>query len=123
MTSQGSHRITGLSAALCVGPFEVMRDYFVEKLGFQLDNQVPAEGEPQWASLVRNHTEFMLLRREGPPPIADWCAYVWVDDVDAFHAEFVERGADIVCPPTDKIYKCREMEVRLPDGRILVLAS
>lgn len=53
-----------------------------------------------------------------PPDLFD--LYVYVDDVEALHAEFVERGgAEILHPPTDRAYGMREIRVRDPHGYVL----
>jgi uncharacterized glyoxalase superfamily protein PhnB len=46
-------------------------------------------------------------------------AYLWVDDVDALHAEYQRNGVDIVMPPTLRIYGMKELEVRDLDGYVL----
>ena len=46
-------------------------------------------------------------------------AYLWVDDVDALYAEFLRSQADIVMPPTVRIYAMKEIEVRDLDGYVL----
>lgn len=38
-------------------------------------------------------------------------AYIWTNDVDSLHAEFKERGANIVEPPTVRVYNACEMVV------------
>jgi predicted enzyme related to lactoylglutathione lyase len=38
-------------------------------------------------------------------------AYMWVNDLDALHAELKGRGAKIVEPPTLRVYNCYEMVV------------
>lgn len=57
-----------------------------------------------------NHEEF-------PPDMFD--AYVWVEDVDALHAELVGRGAELLHGPVDQDYGLREIRTRLPDGYVL----
>jgi catechol 2,3-dioxygenase-like lactoylglutathione lyase family enzyme len=53
-----------------------------------------------------------------PPDLFD--LYVYVDDVEALHAELVERGrAEILHPPTDRAYGMREIRVRDPHGYVL----
>lgn len=42
--------------------------------------------------------------------------YILVDNVDALHAEFVDRGVPIHIEPTDQTWGMREMYVRDPDG-------
>ena len=38
-------------------------------------------------------------------------AYIWVNDLDALHAELQGRGAKIIEPPTMQVYKCHEFVV------------
>ena len=46
-------------------------------------------------------------------------AYFWLNDVDALHAEFQRNGADIVMPPTLRVYGMKELEIRDLDGYVL----
>lgn len=43
---------------------------------------------------------------------------VWIDDVDAAHAQCVAAGLDVTCPPTDMPWRVREMHLRHPDGHV-----
>ena len=43
---------------------------------------------------------------------------IWVDDVDAVHAECVEHGIEVVWPPSDMPWGVREMHIRHPDGHV-----
>ena len=43
---------------------------------------------------------------------------IWVDDVDAVHRECVEKGIEVVWPPTDMPWGVREMHIRHPDGHV-----
>ena len=38
-------------------------------------------------------------------------AYIWVNDLDALHAEFEGRGAKIIEAPAVRVYQCYEMVV------------
>jgi uncharacterized glyoxalase superfamily protein PhnB len=49
--------------------------------------------------------------------------YIYVDDVEVLHAEFVERGADILSPPVDTEYGLREIRVRDPEGYVLAFGK
>ena len=114
-------RISGIAPVLCVSASRPMIDYFVEKLGFRVQGSVG--DPPAWASLARDGAEVMIVCGDYPAPAADWAAYVWNDAVDALHEELKRRGADIIRPPTDKPYGCREIEARLPDGRLVCFAQ
>jgi catechol 2,3-dioxygenase-like lactoylglutathione lyase family enzyme len=54
---------------------------------------------------------------EAPPDMFD--VYVHVDDVEALHAELLERGADLLHGPVNQEYGLREIRVRDPHGYIL----
>jgi uncharacterized glyoxalase superfamily protein PhnB len=47
---------------------------------------------------------------------------VEVEDVDALHAEAVERGLEIVYPLTDEPWGIRRFFVRAPDGTVINVA-
>jgi uncharacterized glyoxalase superfamily protein PhnB len=49
--------------------------------------------------------------------------YMHVDDADALHQEFVEKGALILDPPADKPHGMREFTVATPDGHWLVMGQ
>jgi hypothetical protein len=46
-------------------------------------------------------------------------AYLWVDDADALYNEQQQSAADIIMPPTLRIYAMKEIEVRDFDGYVL----
>ncbi|MET7620570.1 VOC family protein [Streptomyces sp. NPDC005408] len=52
---------------------------------------------------------------EGGGPMA---VFVHVDDVDAHHSRAVDRGADIVMPPTDQDYGARDYMARDIEGNV-----
>jgi uncharacterized glyoxalase superfamily protein PhnB len=49
--------------------------------------------------------------------------YVYVDDVEALHAELSERGTEILAEPGDTAYGMRELRVRDPHGYILAFGA
>src|SRR5688572_10915444 len=101
-------KLLAAAPVLCVNAIVPMLDYFVDKLGFML--QGAAGDPPSWASLHRNGVEIMLVCGNYPAPAQDWAAYLYVKNVDALYAEFVQRGADVLGPPRDKPYDNREIE-------------
>jgi uncharacterized glyoxalase superfamily protein PhnB len=113
--------VMSVAPVLCVNAVEPMADYFVDKLGFAIQGR--AGDPPSWMSLHRNGVEIMLVRGDHPAPAQGWAAYLYVKNVDALHAEFVARGADVLGPPKDQPYNNREFEVRLPDGRVLAFGG
>lgn len=88
-------------------------EWFREALGFDVE---PYKGGSQYGYASRGGVSFHLAR--GPDPEL-WSAYVYVDDVEALHAELTERGAEIVQPPRDKGYGMRDLLVRGPGGHVL----
>jgi uncharacterized glyoxalase superfamily protein PhnB len=50
-------------------------------------------------------------------------AYLHVDDVDALYTEFVQRGAIVRQPPTDRLWGMREMAVATPDGHRMMIGQ
>ena len=92
-----------------ITPFFIARDlqasiaYYVERFGFQLDFQGPAD-DVYYAKVSRDGVGVMLktIAPDVLPcpnhtrhPWARWDAYVYTLDPDALYAEFRERGATI----------------------------
>lgn len=51
-----------------------------------------------------------------------WVA-IWVDDVDALHAQCVREGLEVMHPPEDKPWGVREAHIRHPDGHVFRLSQ
>jgi hypothetical protein len=74
---------------------------------------------PVFAIVARDNVEIQLGKSDdGAPPSPNSVrreesldAYIWVNDVDALHAELQGRGAKILEPPTLRVYKCYELMV------------
>jgi len=49
--------------------------------------------------------------------------FQWVRDVDAYHREVVERGAEVIVEPADRPYHMRDFSIRDPNGIILVIGQ
>lgn len=90
--------------------------WFRDALGFEVE---PYEGGEHYGYARRGSVYFHLA---APDPHL-WTAYVYVDDVEALHAELAERGAEIVQPPTDKGYGLRDLLVRGPGGHLLAFGQ
>lgn len=101
--------------------------YYEEKLGFK---SAQLWGNPPvFAIPTREHVQVMLSQKDVSlihpngvhPQTMD--AYFFVADVDALHAEFLAKGADIVSGPKDEnAYGMREILVRDLDGHVLIFA-
>lgn len=84
--------------------------YYRDVLGFTWDF-----GDAEYSVVWRDNSAIHLTRGGGSPP-AGVHLFQWVRDVDAYHREIRERGADVVEPPTDRAYRIRELRVRDPNG-------
>lgn len=102
-------------------------EYYRDVLGFAFDK---FWGDPPAFVMVRRDgLQIMLRQRAGAgDPIArpnkerlpdSFDAYVYVNDVDALHREYVERGAKILYDPCDQPHQCREFEVADSNGYVL----
>jgi predicted enzyme related to lactoylglutathione lyase len=118
---EGDDALLHAAPVFCVTDMAAAMAYMTDRLGFRV--QGTAGDPPAWASLQRDRVEIMLARRDCPVPAQDWAAYLRVRDADALYRELLGRGADIVGPPRDMPYGCREFEVRLPDGRRLAFGA
>jgi predicted enzyme related to lactoylglutathione lyase len=91
-------------------------DWFRDALGFDVR---PWEDGSAYGYASRDGVSFHLSVRD--PQI--WSAYLYVDDVEALHAELVGRGTEILQPPTDKGYGLRDILVRTPGGHVLAFGQ
>lgn len=98
--------------------------HYIDVLGFR-DMNINAPG---WAFLERDGITIRLGECPGaiaPADLGDhsYFAYLYVDDIDALHAEITPRGADIIAPPTSHPWGMREMPVRTIDGHRIMFAQ
>jgi len=121
MTAATGTAIGSVAPVFCVTDMQAAMGYLGECLGFA---EVGRAGDPPvWASYVRGRIEVMLVCGDYPTAAQDWVAYFYVDDVDALYTEFQTRGARIKGPPVNKPYNNREIEVQMPDGRVLAFGG
>ena len=94
-------------------------NYYRDVLGFRYDR---FWGEPESFCMVRRGGIVIMLaqiehaRDVRPNNRVDraggaWDAYVWVDDADALHAEYLAKGATIARAICDQEYGCRDFDV------------
>ena len=116
--------LTGLAAVLLVPDVEVALEHYRDRLGFEVEPYVDG-GEAVYGYASRGACSLHLARcADGPRPNDEvsptmFDVYLWVDDVDALHEEFVSRGADVIHPPIDRPYRLREIRVRDLNGYVL----
>jgi predicted enzyme related to lactoylglutathione lyase len=99
--------------------------YYRDRLGFAVDSYDALPDHYAYARRDNCYVHFAHwegVRRPPnrelvPPDMFD--LYIYVDDVDALHAELQERGADLIQAPTEQGYGCYEIRVRDSDGYVL----
>jgi len=121
--------LTGHATVLIVEDVQRALEYYRDRLGFDISHYERIPEHYGYAS--RDGCHVHLVRVEGvrprpnseviPPDMFD--IYFYVEDVDAFHAELVERGADLLHGPVDQGYGLREVRVRDPHGYILAFGK
>ena len=92
-------------------------EYYRDVLGFKILGYFL--DPPVFAMVARDDVEIHFGKSDnGAPPSPNVIrrgiatdAYIWVNDLDALHAELKGRGAKILEPPVLRVYNCYEMVV------------
>jgi len=88
---------------------------FMRSLGFEQRSVYRADEsktDPAYMDFKRDDAELHLHSFAG---VSGTAVYIWVDDVDALHREFVEKGLTII-GPFDQTWGTRELSIRDVDG-------
>ncbi len=110
------------AAVLLVRDVVVATNHYRDALGFGYKEFF---GEPaSYVILQRDGCYLMLKQAEKPEHVVPhWTVsdklsnvYFWVENVNALHEEFVQRGAAIDYGPCDQPYGCREFGIQDLDG-------
>jgi len=118
-------RVTGVAPFFLVADVTKAAEFYRDKLGFKIIGYF-FEEPPVFAMVSRDDKIVMLSlmqtsrggsNRGHKAEAID--AYFWVDDVDTLYAEFRQAGADIIMPPTLRVYGMKELEIRDLDGYVL----
>lgn len=99
--------------------------FYRDKLGFFEGGQWGPEGGPPGFAIVGLDTITIAFDRDPDAKARahGWIAYLYVDNVDAYHAELVARGVEILQAPHETFYGIREITVRDPDGHQLAFGQ
>jgi uncharacterized glyoxalase superfamily protein PhnB len=121
-------QIGGIAPQFLVNDVTKAAEHYRDKLGFRIVGYF--FGDPPGFAMVGRDDKIIMLslaedggrsrggsNRSHKPEAID--AYLWVDDVDALYSELQQSGADIIMPPTLRIYAMKEIEVRDLDGYVL----
>jgi uncharacterized glyoxalase superfamily protein PhnB len=115
-------KLNSSAAVLLVKDALAAANHYRDALGFEQENWF---GEPPtFVILHRDGCRLMLKQAESPSHvIPHWTVsdklcnvYFWVENANALHAEFVQRGARIDYGPCDQPYGCREFGIQDLDG-------
>jgi uncharacterized glyoxalase superfamily protein PhnB len=90
--------------------------FYCQKLGFtrEFAYRPTAAADPCYMGVVRDEARVHLSSFPGDG-VAGSLVYLVVDDVDALHREFAEKGVPIEMAPTNQSWGNREMYVRDED--------
>ncbi len=119
-------RVQAGAPVFLVSDVQRAADYYRDKLGFTYEK---IWGEPPSFCMVWRDSQCVMLSEVKDEslvrPVSSvrpevWDAYFWVNDADAFHAEFSEKGAIVHHEePFVKVYNVKEFNVSDLDGYIL----
>jgi uncharacterized glyoxalase superfamily protein PhnB len=117
-------RIMSSDPVLAVHDLDVSTDWYVRVLGCEAI-EVDAGN---WVFCRNGDVAFHLGHCPDTVPASEigdhsYFAYLFVDDVDAFHEQAVREGAEVLKPPRDEPWGRREMALRSPDGHRFMLAQ
>jgi uncharacterized glyoxalase superfamily protein PhnB len=111
-------KLTAVAPVLLVKNVVDAANYYRDKVGFSYKR---FWGDPaSFVILERDGMQVMLRQSDDPKhvvphwTVADklWNIYFWTQDVDALHAELVNRGAKIDYGLCDQPYGCREFAIQ-----------
>jgi uncharacterized glyoxalase superfamily protein PhnB len=115
-------RFTGLAPVLLAPDVAEALAYYRDVLGFDV---TPYELAPEdYGYAMRDGLTIHLAHADMCRPNSDlvgdlFDVYMWVDDVEAVHADLQERGANILHGPTERPWGMREIRVRELNGYVL----
>jgi uncharacterized glyoxalase superfamily protein PhnB len=92
--------------------------YYGDRLGFDIAFEY---GEPAlYIGLCSGEVTLHLISAaKAPRPPGHGAVSIFVDDVDALHADLVKRGAKILKAPQDYDYGLRDFDVADLDGNMI----
>jgi uncharacterized glyoxalase superfamily protein PhnB len=130
--SAGTPRLTQLTPVMIVDQVEPCLSFWVDRLGFTVENQVPGDdGRLVFASAKKDGIEVMYQTRasivaerpeaEGELNGHSMTLFIGTDDIDA--VERAVAGAPVVAPRHQTFYGSTELYVREPGGNTVGFAQ
>ncbi|MAI42547.1 MAG: hypothetical protein CMP95_08815 [Gammaproteobacteria bacterium] len=110
-------KFLGTTPVLTVSTLSEATDFYVSKLGFELDFVF---GKPQfYAGVRKDQVELHLVaENHARQPRGSASVSILIDEVDIFHATIKGLGVEILVAPGDRDYGLRDFSCRDPDGNI-----
>ena len=100
-----SRNLASISPFFIVKDLQASIDYYIERMGFQLDFQGPDDGRPFYGQVSRDGIA-IFLKKISPDVLpcpnhtrhewARWDAYIYTVDPDALFRELKQRGVPFV---------------------------
>ena len=123
MPDAQERRVVRTRHVLAVKDLTVEAAYYKDKLGFELDFTSPG-----WEFL--SFGDFKVMLGECADEMTaeatgnhSWFAHALVENVDEVYEEFLQRGAQILSPISDKPWNIRDFSVVTPDGHRIVFGQ
>ena len=129
MSASSRPKLIASAALLRVRDVVASANHYRDTMGFDYERFY---GEPPGFVIISRDDMYLMLKRVDDAKFivpnatveAGLCdVYFWVDAVDALHAEFVRRGANVSYGPYDQDYGCREIGVTDPDGYTILFGQ
>ena len=109
---------------LGVSDFSRAQRFYTESLGFTTDwVWQPDDTAPVFAQLSRGGLSLYLSQDPAASSPGASSVYLYVDDVDVWHADLARRGVALEQAPITRPWGNRELVVRDTDGNRLTLAT
>lgn len=113
-----------------IAPYFVVDDviaaanYYRDKLGFSYSrfwNEPPSFCMVSRSGVVIMLAQYKQTGAIRPNRVVDpqgeaWDAYIWIDNADQLHAEFMSKGVKITRDVCDQPYGCRDFDVEDCNG-------
>ena len=104
---------------LRIGNYARSKAFYVDALGFRIDWEHRFEPHfPVFMQVSRDDMALFLTEHRGDCEFGG-LVHFYVDDVDAWYAEFVQQGVAVHEPPNESLQGLRDMTVLDPDGNKL----
>lgn len=102
---------------------DALAAFFSEALGFAVAGVWRDDDGAASLAIVGWGAITVALQRSAAPPAEGWSAYFYISDARDFAVAAAAGGATLVRGPEDTFYGCREVELKTPEGHVLVFAQ